>query len=706
MWTKSAQRKMVRLYVYTTLPLNKILEVIHRNNSAGTPGTDSANKNLNSLLDKEPRWLHPRNIEDMGRRVNQLSQSVGRLTQPTEADADDQHTPATHSRSSSDPLASRHLSVNIKDERSLSPSLLEVPNMNWGAPSSPPSPTRRAAQSQPCSPTAYPLGPEVSAKRAKDEAAQEALFSTFLRRTTAMSSSTDDSTGSLEHILSGYARPYVRVVKKLVRRFTATPTNSQAGSSPTPESVSTIMDWLDDDNAPTRYDEGPYPLPGDFLFVDVHGQSPICPADAMSHYNKRCLCSAARDIQNSPWVTSAGLTSNGMRILAGGLQASDLSGSDAFQNSVLHFIAARGSIHQLYNAISHDLPLSLLRQTNTAGQTFLHVVNPNIADDVDSFCALVNLAERKGFDIYTCDYYGRTIFHIPTTLGISPTKVHHFQRLCNRSRCNRTDAFGVRPMTPPSGTPAIPDSNDAMDLDNPSIGSSSGQPSQDDRVTAETEFLAKVYFANDNPEYEDENGRNGLHCLASSTMSVASLAEKLRINLETQPLADQKKVKKQPDSSKDRLQLRHNTAIHLLQVGADPNHYDYDGNTPLMAFAAQLPEDGDYRIGPQILQTLIKGGANIHARNRAGETALHIAVRCGRKLAVKELVSAGANVNARDAMGRSVLDVADAKINSAGNYATRDYVRFEACRAWLSGSLGSALQNPSVLDEWSARGPA
>lgn len=37
MWTKSAQRKMIRLYTYTTLPLNKILDVIY-SHSANAPG--------------------------------------------------------------------------------------------------------------------------------------------------------------------------------------------------------------------------------------------------------------------------------------------------------------------------------------------------------------------------------------------------------------------------------------------------------------------------------------------------------------------------------------------------------------------------------------------------------------------------------------------------------------------------------------------
>src|SRR6478609_3229822 len=39
---------------------------------------DSANKKLNAMLDKEPRWLHPKTNTDMDRRVAELSNSPTR----------------------------------------------------------------------------------------------------------------------------------------------------------------------------------------------------------------------------------------------------------------------------------------------------------------------------------------------------------------------------------------------------------------------------------------------------------------------------------------------------------------------------------------------------------------------------------------------------------------------------------------------------
>lgn len=38
LWTTSAQRKMSRLYVYTTLPLTKIIELVHTHTPNMAPG--------------------------------------------------------------------------------------------------------------------------------------------------------------------------------------------------------------------------------------------------------------------------------------------------------------------------------------------------------------------------------------------------------------------------------------------------------------------------------------------------------------------------------------------------------------------------------------------------------------------------------------------------------------------------------------------
>jgi hypothetical protein len=137
----------------------------------------------------------------------------------------------------------------------------------------------------------------------------------------------------------------------------------------------------------------------------------------------------------------------------------------------------------------------------------------------------------------------------------------------------------------------------------------------------------------------------------------------------------------------------------LLSRGVNPNHYDSYGNTPLMAFVAQLPEDDDFETGPQILYLLIRHGAKVHWRNRSGETALLVAARCGKKLAVRTLIENGANVHVRVSAGRGVLALLDDKMASELDNPIQ-HAHYEACRAYLSGSSGNACREPTLMQEW------
>jgi ankyrin repeat protein len=89
----------------------------------------------------------------------------------------------------------------------------------------------------------------------------------------------------------------------------------------------------------------------------------------------------------------------------------------------------------------------------------------------------------------------------------------------------------------------------------------------------------------------------------------------------------------------------------LLDKGADPNHkMDLLGmfpTTPLL----QAVGFGD----PAVVQALLKGGANIHAADNDGMTALHWAVVANHQEVVKALLAAGADVNAVDHFGYTPL---------------------------------------------------
>jgi ankyrin repeat protein len=244
-----------------------------------------------------------------------------------------------------------------------------------------------------------------------------------------------------------------------------------------------------------------------------------------------------------------------------------------------------------------------------------------------------------------------------------------------------------------------------MDVDQPDLAlqnSFSPISTMDPGIAKESKLLEVVRLARANPHLQDEEGRNGLHCLAMATLSSATVISKYHLQPPHQGKVS-KKLKnsdKELDSSAARLEFRRGLLMGLLDAGVDLNQHDKNGNTVLMTFVAELPEDDDHKIPPEILKLLIDKGANVHARNRRGETALHVAVRCGKKLAMRALCENGANVHARDSAGRSLLDVADVKMmNCESDERMCDYAHYEACRAWLSGK-GMALQVPTVLEEW------
>lgn len=223
---------------------------------------DSADKKLNSLLNKEPRWLHPRTESDMGRRVTQLSHSPPRLSVATDT-APDGFACGT-SRSSP-------ASAQVKFEPGASPVAREVSPMSPG-----PSSSRDSAAASP--------GTEMDVDvQDADESGDDGVFAPFLRRTSCLSTSTDRSTGSFRQMLPGYSEPYVRTVKRLVKRFTAP-------ISLRPRAQGGATTWLDDGDGPQPFDEEPRPMPGDFLCLDVAARHQQCHALSEAHEHGRCLC--------------------------------------------------------------------------------------------------------------------------------------------------------------------------------------------------------------------------------------------------------------------------------------------------------------------------------------------------------------------------------------------------------------------------------
>jgi ankyrin repeat protein len=95
---------------------------------------------------------------------------------------------------------------------------------------------------------------------------------------------------------------------------------------------------------------------------------------------------------------------------------------------------------------------------------------------------------------------------------------------------------------------------------------------------------------------------------------------------------------------------RDNIAL-LLEKGADPNR-----RMNLLGMFPTSPLLGVVGFGdPAVVQALIKGGADVHEKDRDGMTPLHWAAVDHRAEVAKTLVAAGADVNAVDRFGYTPL---------------------------------------------------
>lgn len=525
------------------------------------------------------------------------------------------------------------------------------------------------------------------------------------RQSTIMSTSTDQTTGSLDRILNKYPEPYVRLVRRLVKRYTA-PIGLRGRSTSPAFELSARPSWLNDEDAAPNYSVRPFPLPGDYLNLDHHAahQQP-CFEQSEEHQKRWCMCEALKQLNSALWVTPSGPTPLGHRLINCATSGPDEFGlKDAFGNTLLHFLAARGHIDGLIFYLRQEFVSPILNHQNSAGQSFLHVLNlqqlyPDILSGILDLLVMMVYLDGQKFDFLARDHYGRTFFHM---LLIADMPRHSLEPILERYRpllSSGRDAFNITPLPLDISQQSQPAAAGPSFMPELQLYNDNSNPA----IAKEIQLIQTVQYCSQYPKHQDSEGRNGLHCLAAATLSKPSVELKNKSASRMSPPRRKKRTENPDellDSSTDRLRLRLELVEGLLHSGVDPNHFDSYGNTPLMAFVAQLPEDDDYQIGPQILQLLLQRGADIHARNRAGETALHIAVRCGRKLSIKALLENHANVHVRDAAGRSLLTLSDVKMETSNEVDPAEYAHYEACRAYLSGGKGHAVQEPTILQEW------
>lgn len=134
----------------------------------------------------------------------------------------------------------------------------------------------------------------------------------------------------------------------------------------------------------------------------------------------------------------------------------------------------------------------------------------------------------------------------------------------------------------------------------------------------------------------------------------------------------------------------------LLQYGALPNLPNYNGDTPLMAAVGKgwinSPTRGAFYTEEEALEVyslLRAAGADVNARTRFNETALHSAALRGWNKIIQRLVADGAELDVLDNNGLSPIDFALGRIPKGFNERVPE-VRTET--AALLRSLGAKAE--------------
>jgi uncharacterized protein len=101
----------------------------------------------------------------------------------------------------------------------------------------------------------------------------------------------------------------------------------------------------------------------------------------------------------------------------------------------------------------------------------------------------------------------------------------------------------------------------------------------------------------------------------------------------------------------------------LIDLGANVNHADDEGRTPLIYTARAPFGKGGYPQSTiparnEIAKSLLEHGAEVNHAQKHGDTALHWAVSDRNPELIRMLLAAGADLNAKTSQGYTPMDIA------------------------------------------------
>ncbi|KAI0971011.1 hypothetical protein F4678DRAFT_462147 [Xylaria arbuscula] len=710
-WTEPRTRRLIRLYLFTTLPFPKILELLEEEEFK--PGKDAANKVKNSVLGNDPRWIRPKDDEEEKARIRGLRNSLrGRRSQQSAASqnpdgAAPQHNlapvPFPEDRSVGGTTIAHSYRSSIEESWHPDSMSFTYSNTNtdtFAIPHNDITPSR--------------FIPSFIGRR----------FST--RQDTGLTASTDISiTSVLREKLSFLSLSKAKRTVKVLKRYTF-PKNLE--SQRTPDISSSLFQGPEIYSSVDHTNGSPsatYAVPGDFFNATMFAHKQQCAAESPAHAAGVCWCKV--DDQVSPvrntWASYP---------VSGSISDPVLMKKDVFGNTIFHYLASMEAIQDLFcHLVSQALYIPGLpaRDSNTAGQTFLHVLHHTWFQEGSRLNELIDMLRSENFDIFATDVYGRNFYHVLRTSRKGSARFPG--RASDIGRMNRRDAFGLKPMDTRPSSDATHTSTNFQTTQRPNtiIPTGLSRPTpriitqagtvEDEELYTHADLLRVVLKAvgvdgdfSPNAQNEDSQGRNGFHCLAEVDFCLSPTTPKpgsrghLKDESRLSPQAPNKRRRndsEEVESPRTASDSRRLDCVHgLINAKVDANQYDKHGNTPLMSFVinssdATKCEKEESEI---VLRALVqKASARLELRNRNGETALHLAARHGKTVALRVLLELGANPHTRNGQGLSILEVLD-NLYVTTERDDKNNARFEACRAILTRTKEYAIQSPTLIDEW------
>ncbi|GAP85703.1 putative ankyrin repeat protein [Rosellinia necatrix] len=729
-WTETRTRRLIRLYLFTTLPFAKILELLEEDEFK--PGKDAANKVKNGVLGNDPRWIRPKDDDEEKARLRGLRNSFRGRQSRRDADSHHAHGHSTAAAAEHNPVLGA-----FPEDASLGGATLahshrsSTEDVHHGYPhyTHTNDPTFNLTHDHTFNSTSnHPTTAYSGASPPRFIPSLIGRFNTS-RQDTGLTTSTNISVASVfRKKLSAFPINKAMRAVKVLKRYTF-PKNLDP--SRTSDAPSGLCRGFEPYSPASRINDpfaATHVVPGDFLNTERFADPGRCAAESPAHADGVCWCKVADQVyqMQKVWATIEPPRD---------LSDPHLEVKDIFGNTIFHHLATKEGIQEQFLYIVCQAlrkPYLPVRNSNTAGQTFLHVLHHSWFQEGSKLDDLIETLRGENFDLLATDVYGRSFFHI----------LREYRRGSVRFpgqgfdvyRLNRRDAFGLKPMNvqqspdtyyPVAHTQTFHGTNAATSaafaIPTPSINTQVGM-GMDKELRANTDLLRVINSETGsdsstprNITTENSQGWNGFHCLAEVDLhlSLDTPKHSSRGHFKDDSRPNPQGHQKRKHNNNDEAELpqtvsdsrRFQALQSLIHARADANHYDKRGSTPLMSFVVNSSDATKYEKeeSEKIIRALVKeAGARLELRNRNGETALHLAARYGKIVALRVLLDLGANPHTRNAQGLSILEVLDSL------YATtvgddKINARFEAARAILTRTADSAVQTPDIVDEWAIK---